>query len=700
MGALKPTAPFPSMSRVAWRLLAPALVCLAACTADPPPVLVVIAAPADEAVARAYVTELPIEPVGLVISDDPVAALATDAASGAPAIALVSDLDCVECYRVEHHASGAVVHGDAPAGVQYGLTHVLEAMGFRFFHPQRAHVPAELALPPSEDPLYGVDHAPEMTQRGLHLHTLHPTEAYYAFLEPSEAHLAEARRIIDWVVKQRGNFVRWWLLDDLESGDAAADAVRAHTAAIVEYAHLRGVRTGVSVQLFAGANLQRGFDLVEGGEDFESQIDVAYGHLDGIGFDAIQISFGEFSGEAPDHFIEVLNYATDAAIRRWPGLEVAASIHVGNYPDLRVDYMGETDFLYYFLVQFADPRIIPSIHTVMYYDLFHSAGGAYLHEDFSEHREYLYERLRAGEPVSYYPESAYWVSFDNSVPTYLPVYLRARLFDQQQIRADVEAMGMSPLERHVTFSSGWEWGYWQTDYVTLRSHYRLPASLDEAVDEMLAPLDEGAFADAIVAVAELQHQHLVVDELAPYLAGRDSTLDLGFAMDIVSIPDRARFEELHVAPVEERDAFATRVIDGLRALADGTEAARTSLPEAPADPFLAEITDGLEVDVHRARCVAALYEAVIADARGDDPSALLATADAELAAAEAVIARRHAALWDPSPERVLARRYANSTLYQYGYLREASLSCFWVRERAQVRNLLLDAAERVPACVL
>ena len=69
-----------------------------------------------------------------------------------------------------------------------------------------------------------------------------------------------------------------------------------------------------------------------------------------------------------------------------------ALVHVG--ATQRVTYMGE-DMIYYFLVKYADPTIVPDIHSVMYYDLFEDAGGAYHHDDFSEHRQYLLERMCA-----------------------------------------------------------------------------------------------------------------------------------------------------------------------------------------------------------------------------------------------------------------------------------------------------------------
>ncbi|HJL18664.1 MAG TPA: hypothetical protein RMH99_23585 [Sandaracinaceae bacterium LLY-WYZ-13_1] len=671
---------------------------LLGCESEPPPAMVLYATADHEAVAADFVASLPYD-VAVRVEEAPAEALGAE--PGLPEVAWVADGACAECFRLERAAGGAVVRGGAPNGLQYGTAALLEAMGTRFYHPERTLAPDALALPAEDDPVFGVAHAPEMEVRGLHLHTLHPIEAYYAFCEPGAENLARAERIIDWVVKNRGNYVQWWLLDDIQGDPAAAEALRAHVSAIADYAHRRGVRVGVGVQLFSGANLQKAFDLTGGGEGAEAEIAERLAVLDGFGFDSLQISFGEFSGEEPDRFIALLDRATEEAIGRWPGLEVTASVHVGD--ELRVDYMGETDLIYYFLVRFADERIVPWIHTVMYYTLFDDAGGAYFHEDFAEHRGYLYDRLREGEPVAYFPETAYWVAFDNSVPTYLPVYIRARWRDQALIRRDVEAMGLAPLEQHVTFTSGWEWGYWQQDYVTLRSHYEWPESWESAVREMLAPLGAGgeAAAGAITDVADLQFEHLIENRLAPYLAGRDATIDAGFEMGIVAAPDRIEPDELHVMIEADRRRFEENVLARLDALADGTEAALEEVaPVADQSRWIAEIRDGLAVDVHRARFVAALYRAVLADVEGGDPEAAVEEAQGHLEAARVVVERRHADLHDPAPEQIVARRFPNETLYNYGYLREANLLCFWERELAQTRNLLFDAGDRVPGCVL
>ncbi|MGE0787349.1 MAG: hypothetical protein AB7S26_16875 [Sandaracinaceae bacterium] len=680
------------MTRTGWAVLA-ACVTLA-CESPPPADVVVFAPPSLVPALTAYAAELDGPTMEIRESNEPAAQRGT--AGALLEIAVVDDASCAECFSIDHGDAGPLVHGGGVLGAQYGLTALFEAMGFRFFHPNHTRVPAAVAAPPASDPVYGVMHAPEMAQRGLHLHTLHPIEAYLAILEPSEEAFADARRIVDWIVKSRGNFVRWYLLSNFKTD---VPGLREHVTRVIEYAHLRGLEVGITVQLFRGANLQLAYDLTDGVDGAEQQIHDNLARLDGLGIDELALSFGEFSGEEPERFIVILNAAVAEAYALWPDITVTASVHVGNRDELRVDYGGQTGLLYYFLVQFADPRIVPEIHTVMYYDLFDPVSGAYGHTDFHEHRDYLYSRLMSGDPVAYYPESAYWIAFDNSVPTYLPVYLRTRFRDLDGIRRDALAMGLSPLDRHTLFTSGWELGYWQTDYLVLRMGYALPERLEDAIDEMLAPLGTPAASSAIATVADLQYEHLVRNELGPYLAGRDATIDAGFALGIFAAPDRVSFEGLMMMSPTEREDFAARVLDNLDALAAGTATADASFDPGD-DPWLGEIHDGLSIDVHRARFVAALYRAVIDAADGTDPMPRLTEAETELAAAEVDIDRRIAGFHDREPQRLIARRDTNATLYHYGYLREVALSCFWVRELAQARNLLLGTDERVPGCTL
>jgi hypothetical protein len=696
----------PHLPRVIVGILMAALG-LAACQSNAPDPLTVFATADTEPVLRDFVGFLPMEQAAVQVVDDPMAALAESSGAGLR-IAVVADLACTDCYRAERTDAGAVVHGSAPLGVQYGLAHVLEAAGFGFYHPHRTRVPPRLRLPPADHPVFGHTYEPEMSVRGIHLHTLHPIEPYYDFWEPSEESLDGARRTLDWLVKNRGNYLQWLGLNSILQSSTAADAFEAHAKAIVETAHVRGVEVGFGVQIFGTSNLQRAFDLIsQSGASLDVQRASVRARLEilaGIGFDQIQISFGEFFGEEPEKLLEAIDMTYEEIQDVMPGVTVSASVHVGDYPHMRITY-GEEELLYYFLVRYANPAIVPWIHTVMYYNLFDDAGLAYLHEDFSEHREYLFDRLRAEEPVAYFPETAYWVAFDNPVPTYLPLYVLSRWLDVHTIRETALAESFGALDQHVLFSTGWDWGYWQNDWASLRMSYTIPERYEDLFVEMFAPLGDGsdAFADAVSELARLQHRHLIENRLAAWMAGRDASLDIGHGMGIYSQPHRPSYPEIAAMDAGERAGFVASVVDPLEAFATGTAdvlASARASGVSVRDPWVSEVLDGIEVDEHRLRFAHAILRAVMAHAEGTSADEWLARADAELEAGRAVVARRHAALHHRDPQKLLERRQLNATLYQYGYLREADALCFWERERIQARNLIGGTTDSVPACVL
>jgi hypothetical protein len=676
-------------------LLLPSL--LPACALRPAGVFVY----AEDAVAPVLVDAVAFigdERIVLEASSDPAADVARIGRRDL-AIGVVADLDCGECFRVDQVEDGAfVVHGGGPLGVQIGLADVLERHGWRFFHPWQSVRPTVISLIDAEG--LGVTEEPEQSLRGLDPHTLHPIEGLFDLWVPSEEGLAGAKRIVDWVVKNRGNHLQWPGLDDIVD-PVDGEVWRAHTAQIVDYAHARGVRVGVGVQLFGGANLQRAYDLLDasGGtaEAQQAAIDARLTTLtDGVPFDAINLSFGEFSGEDPATFIDTLNLTTERIHAALPAAEVSAVIHVGNMEDTRLEYDGR-DLIYYFLVQYADPTIVPYIHTVMYYNLFDDAGLAYGHEEFDEHRQYLFDRMAAGEPVVYFPESAYWVAFDNPVPTYLPLYVYSRWIDLQQIRAQ-----QGPLDRHVLFSSGWEWGYWQNDVATLRMGWSLPDDWRDLFAEMYAPWGQPDIADALADLAEAQHTALIGQRLAPWMAGRDVLMDIGRDLGIVSQPERRAFAEIVALDPAGRAAFRAEVLDPLLAHAAATDAVRARLDSVTGDDrWIAELRDGVGVDVHRAQYMATTLDALLLHADGDTAGAIAAldTAQRELDAARAIVSRRHADLHDPDGAQLLEEG-RNPTVYDYGYLARANDLCFWEREKVQADAIVRGVTGVDPGCVL
>lgn len=614
-------------------------------------------------------------------------------------VAVVERSDCTECYRIDREGRRFIISGGRPLGLQYGIAHLLELHGYRFHHPWRTWIPP-VYLPIDEGDL-GKDIAPEVDERrGLHLHTLHPTEAMHDFCVPSAGNLEGAKRTLDFVVKNRGDLVSWYALENITAGGPALEEWRAHARQILAEAKSRGVLTSVTVQLFGKSNLQQSFDLIDDDRspdpipELERRLHLL---LDELPFDSVSLSFGEFFKADPARFVQMVD-ATYAALQRVrPGIGVTAVIHVGNSDTLRVEYRGARQ-LYYFLVTHANPAIVPWVHTVFYYNLYDDAGGAYLHDDFSEHRAFLEEQLRAGSPVGYYPESAYWVAWDNSVPTYLPLYVKSRHLELARLKR------AGALRRFLLFSSGWEWGYWQNDVAGLRMAFRLPDTWDAPLREQFAPFGPaGASAiDVVQRLGELQYDALIGRRLGPYLAGRDEVLEVGKSRGIVSQPDRLTFAALVAMSEADRQAFDVRVLEPLAAFAaqqTALDEELTALSLPPDNPYLAEVLDGVAVTAARGRFVLLTWRIALARARGQPFDTLLTEADAELARAERIVSRRRRALWDPDPNEVL-RNHDTPTLYDYGYLREADTLCFWKRERAQLRQVVLGESVFTPACVL
>jgi hypothetical protein len=613
-----------------------------------------------------------------------------------------------EGYRlVAVGVDGIAVHASDVLGAQYGATAALEAFGFRFRHPFDTFVP-DLPAPPCEGAgwacvpagapgaIDGALHRPDVRVRGLQLHTLHPIEGYFALWEPTAAAREDARRIIDWLVKNRGNFLQWVALDDIL--DPARHGPWAeHTRALIDYAHARGVRTGLGIQLFGQSNLQLAFDLSDDRTGTIPIADEIAARLPlvttGLPFDVIDLAFGEFFHADPQRFIDAVNEVRRQLRALAPAAEMHAVVHVG--ATQVVNYMGE-DLLYYFLVKHADPSIVPDIHTVMFYDLFEPAGGAYHHADFGDHLAYLAERMCAGQPAAYFPETAYWVAFDNSVPQFFPLYVRNRWLDLAELRARVPC---GRLDNHLLFSSGWEWGYWLHDVTALRASYELPATYAELVRAELGP-ELGAAVPAVVELIELQRTYLMERALVAYLAGRDAAIDAGRAAGIVSQPDRITLDDLAAgadpqafraavqAPLGEYAAALDRLADDL---------ARTSLPESR---WAAELRDGFEIDRLRARFVLEVQEATLRHLAGDPAAARRAAASAAslLERGRAVVAARHRDLHAPD-RRNLVGRMLNRTFYQFGYLFMADTLCYWQRELVQMQAILGTATGVPPACL-
>src|SRR5262249_43355162 len=139
------------------------------------------------------------------------------------------------------------------------------------------------------------------------LHTLHPIEGYFAMWEPGPGATNDAHRIINWVIANRGNYLQWVGLNDiLDPGRRAK--WQAFTREIIDYAHARGVRVGLGVELFGQSNLQLAFDLSDDRTGMVPIADEVAKRLplvtQDLPFDVYGLSFGEFIDADPQKLVD------------------------------------------------------------------------------------------------------------------------------------------------------------------------------------------------------------------------------------------------------------------------------------------------------------------------------------------------------------------------------------------------------------
>ncbi len=590
------------------------------------------------------------------------------------------------------------VHANDILGAQYGVAHALENLGFRFRHPTDTFVPWAPSLRVA-DASFGVVHRPEVRVRGLHLHTLHPVEGYFAVWEPGSENLGDFERIVDWVVKNRGNLIQYPALDDIMDPIRHAQW-KTDTQARIALAHGRGLQLGMGMQLFGSSNLQLAFDLADdktGTVPIAQEIATRMPLItEGLAFDRYSLSFGEFFGVQPQRFVDSVNAVAADLRQRAPNAELHAVVHVGGKQ--RVDFMGQ-NLIYYFLVKFADPTIVPDIHTVMYYNLFEDAGGAYHSENFFEHRDYLIERHCAKQRAAYFPETAYWVSFDISLPQFLPLYVRNRWLDLHKLREALPAP-CRPLDEQILFSSGWEWNYWLNDYTAMRASYELPDSPLALIEHAFGS-DLGPAAAALIAeLAEVQMANLMGKRLTAYFASRDLSADIGDQLGIISQPDRITFAELPLLAPAQRMIFERDVLANIDSYVSQLDnfSQRLDALNLTDSRWLAELRDGIAIDRARGRFTTALYRSQLAYLDGQDATKRHADALEALAHARRIVAGRHGDLHDGRPR--LRTEGNNATFYLYGYLFMADTLCFWQRELRQMELQIGMFDGAAPSCLL
>ncbi len=357
---------------------------------------------------------------------------------------------------------------------------------------------------------------------------------------------------------------------------------------------------------------------------------------------------------------------------------------------------------YFDLPRFAPPNLGVKVHTLMFYDLQRPAP-VYGNEDFHFLFDFMVSEYRTRNLV-YFPEAAWWLTFDIAVPLYLPITVEARSRDLELIRFMLDGK----LIGHRSFGTGHEWGYWQNEYCSLRMAHDLDYDWRDCFADIASPMGEAATEVQAVleALVGLQERDIIYGDLIRWLVGSDPETEAAarVGIDFHPLPpspgDVAAWDRVAVDQFRTVTAARLAQMDvDHSALLARLDAVREQVPE-DAMRFFAEIHDGIAINGLRARHAMEAYGAMVEVRAGElgdgdleTAGMLLEMARTTSEAALEVIAGREAMYRYAPLERATAGgpeldEDENWTDYRYRYLARTHHAWYWTRVDEQAETVV------------
>ncbi len=522
----------------------------------------------------------------------------------------------------------------------------LETLGFLFPHPRRQVSPTmeKIRVHCGET----VEWRPRFKKRGFHLHTQHPTEYMWGFLDGRET-LAED--VVRWHARNRQNLLQVVALKTVKDLPGAVGPSFA-------LARRLGIETGLSVSF--SSLQQKSLRLLDWplpllpaarwlpGLAAKREGRRAGELADAIDFDFMSAELGtsEFTAQDPRAALDGLEAVRAALESR--GRRLFVKVHVSSNQTLA----GEN---FNFLPAAADPRVGVLVHTVMPFALTEPAP-VYGRKDFADILAFL-RAQKAKRPTWYFPETSYFISVDIDVPLFLTGYLDSRA-------ADLDLLAREKAEGVLDFSTGQELGYWLMDWTHALGTGDAPGPYAG-----LERLGE----NKVVWKRILDWQDLQLKK-----RGLISVLSFPNLMDeLPGVARRHRVLDRDLLDELEKDPAA------LKRQLDALEDAVATIPPTKGVKD-EELRLALDVTFARARHALSVRRA-IADRTPEGRAARLDDAAAvrreTLPKAEALATR-----FSRYPEAGVFARGPNLTSYAFGYGWPARTLWWWEREEEQVRG--------------
>ncbi len=567
-------------------------------------------------------------------------------------------------------------------GIGAGLYGLLQdVLGFCFYHPRETLLPDLSDWPLKEDYIYSS--RPRFNKMGFHLHTMHPIELTEALLEEKfPGGEDRIREYIDWLARNRQNYFEFNLLETINRKEWPKYAQKW-----VGYMADRGILAGLDLSLHM--KQQSAFKLYRNpAKSFRPKKKQIYKRFKELSladwkYWNVEFSTTEFSMGNARKKVKLRSYVHELLYNR--GIHLTGRQHV-----VKPETMVKPGHQNMEIKDTLDRYRGTMIHTVMFYTLNDSLAPVYGNENLHHMRDQLL-REREQRETWYYPESAYWITFDNSIPMYLSPYLNARL-------DDILYCDSLRVEGHLTFSSGWEWSYWLTDWSianwswesTINGEKNQPYP-EQYFDKLVKDTSSQHF---FREVNRLQNEMIKEKNLIQYLTAATVTdeMPLGKNLPLHPMPNRSYEYLRNQADAKLIDSVYQHVIPALDYFSEKYWELRSEHPTDSSD-VLKEITESLDIAAlraeHRAATLKYLLNRRIARIKNDksaedDAVRHLKTAKEIRERGLKIVQSRETAYRYPLKE--LAFRRPSQTSYYFGYLYPVHQLHFWEREEQQALN--------------
>lgn len=584
--------------------------------------------------------------------------------------------------------NGYVLHVTAfnQYGIQCGLYGLLQdVLGFSFYHPREMVVPKLKEWNLENGFVY--ESNPRFDVTGFHIHTQHPlelTEALHDVNYPNGQQVI--REYIDWCVRNRQNYFEFNLLEGIKRKHWPAYAKQ-----FVDYGHERGLLMGIDLSLHMIQ--QKTFQLYrfpfKSFRTEKNQITKNVEMLCEASWDAWDVEFSttEFSKGNKKKKQKLQLFLLGELRKR--NVKLMGREHVVKEEKMLSGKVKE-DAAFDSVQTTLDRQRTMLVHTVMFYTLTDTFAPVYGNHSLLHMQQMLKKNLAERE-TWYYPESAYWITFDNSVPLFLPSYLSARL-------SDILFCDTLNVKGHITFSSGWEWGYWLFDWSIANWSWKTSIGAREVTpsptqyaDRITRNKDYSAYFGKQL----LLHDEWVKNKnLIQYLDAQTITDEMPgmFNLPLHPRPDWTYKWLRRKASLAQLDTIQEEIqqLSDLYKAMDKLDATKAQL--SADNRIIDELNHGFAINkqrtLHRYYTLNYIIEkrrSGIRKAECPTCASWIEKARFVREAAVKIVEQRESAYRYPLPE--LALRHKSHTAYAYGYLFPVHRLHFWEREELQaVKN--------------